>query len=1096
MRQARIIGARAGQLMPWLLPKIDSFRKRGIPVLLLVPEQYTLQAEREMIEGLDLPGLMDVDVLSPRRLSQRIHERAGSSGLRALDDRGRAMALAQALSETAEELVYYRRVALSTGLPEKISVLLADMQRAGLTWKALLKHSDGLPPGSFKAKEHDLALIWREYDALISGRFADEAAQQLELLERLPFSGIAEGAAIFVYGFDVLPLPMCRLLTEAAKTCALLTVALVMDGKDAPDGRVFLTQRASASELLDCLKAGGIPTEWRYLPSRDDGRDPALRHVEKHLFTRGAVPFEGDDAALNVHAAANPYAEAAFAASTLHAWHEKGISWGRMAVTLAETANLPGILSVTLNSAGIPHYMARKDSAARHGLCRMLLGALECVSGSLSTADVLTMSKSGFSPLTAEEADELENYAIEQGIDRSKWLTPFSKGDAEKMEPLRLRLMSPVLALKGALRTAKTAGESVEALFAFLQEIGAYEKLMAREEELLRRNMLAEAAQNRQVWTLLMDMLDQLHALLGEKRANMKDLARFVASGLTGASISSLPPQPDTVMIGEIGHLMTGQIDALLVMGMQDGVMGSQMDSLLTETERRLLSDAMNRAVGLTRQETAALRQSDFYRTLALPRRHLTLTYSTGGQEGAALRPAGLMEDLKGLFPSLRVTGGVTASETAPLSPGMALDGLAARLRSVCEGAGELEENWTRALRWLWHDPAWHSRTEAVLASLSARNGRETLPPEQSLRLFSQDQVSISRLEKFAQCPYRHYVDYGLKPVKRRAYVFDPAEVGDFYHAAMQGYAASALAHPDFPDLPDAEVDRLMDQVVAPLVSQWESGPLNETPSLRLQAKRYVKTAHRAAWMFTRHAKNSRFTPVGAEVVFGEDDGLPPVILTCADGHKIALRGKIDRIDRWKGDEGIYLRVIDYKSSRREIDPTRLWYGLQLQLLLYLQAACQGMDGDPAGAFFFTVKDPLVEAEDAQEAAEKAIAKALRLEGVVLADVEVAEAMDIEPGYSMKKVFTAAGHVDARADAYTPEEMAALLKHVKARAAELADAIRSGNIEVCPATIGEWSACQWCEYAAICGVDPNLPGGGRELPVMSRMDLLNRLKGE
>ena len=155
---------------------------------------------------------------------------------------------------------------------------------------------------------------------------------------------------------------------------------------------------------------------------------------------------------------------------------------------------------------------------------------------------------------------------------------------------------------------------------------------------------------------------------------------------------------------------------------------------------------------------------------------------------------------------------------------------------------------------------------------------------------------------------------------------------------------------------------------------------------------------HRAAWMFTHHAQHSRFRTVGEEVVFGEEDGLPPVVLTLHDGRKIALRGKIDRIDRWVGDEGVYLLVSDYKRSHRDIDPTRLWYGLQLQLLLYLQAACEGLDGNPAGAFYFTIQDPMGDTADVKESAEKAIAKKLHLKGIVLADVDVVEALDSNPG--------------------------------------------------------------------------------------------------
>ncbi|MBQ8557028.1 MAG: PD-(D/E)XK nuclease family protein [Clostridia bacterium] len=1101
MPAVRIWGARAGQLLPYLLPEIDACRRRGERVILLVPEQYTLQAERELVEGLALPGLIDIDVLSPRRLTRRIREYGGYSGLAPLDDRGRSMAIAQALTIAQDEMTYYKRVALTPGLPDKLSVLMADFQRSGLTPEALQEHAESSAKGAFKAKEADLALIWKTYLGVIEGRFADETMQQRETVRRLRVSGVMEGVHLFVYGFDVLPQPLCDLLAEAAAICPGVTVTMTMDSREAADGRIFLTQRRSAAELMERLGERDIDVQWRYLPAREIGRSPALSHLEKHLFTRQAIPFEGESSGVMVHAAANPYAEAAHIAQRLRAWHDEGMPWQRMVVSMAESASMPGILSVTLRAAGIPHYVARKDSALRHGLCRLLVGALRCATGNYAVQDVFTMAKSGFSPIAIDEAHALENYAISHGVNRNKWLKPFTRGDnAGEMEALRGRLVAPVEALRDRLRQAKTAAQSVEAVFQLLEDVQAYEALLSREEALLQRGMAAEAAQNRQVWQIVMDLLDQLHALLGEHRAAMKDIARFVESGLTGAVISSLPPQPDAVMLGEAGHLMTGRIDALILCGMQDGVLGSTMDSLITENERRQLSDAMHRAIGLTRQETAALRQSDFYRTVALPRERLLVTFSQGGQDGTALRPSGMIDDMKALFPGLVITGGVMADgmDEPPLSPQMALDGLALRLRAMAEGETEaLDPAWADALRYLWQSPEWHERIRTVIANLNAQVGQGRLTLEQTRRLFTQDKVSISRLERFAQCPYQHYVDYGLKPVKREAYAFEANDAGDFYHAALQGYAHAAMQRPDWPELPEDEVDRLMDSVLAPLTAEWAEGPLGDTPAQRLQGERYVRTVKRAAWLFTRHARNSRFTTIGEEVVFGEEGGLPPVVLTLKDGRRIALRGKIDRIDRWQGDKGVYLRVIDYKSSKRDIDPTRLWYGLQLQLMLYLQAASQGLKGEAAGAFYFTVKDPMVDAEDVKEAAEKAIAKQLRLEGVMLADVEVIDAMDVERGLSLGSIFTPTGKLSSTAPAYTPEEMQALLEHTKEVAAMLADGMREGDISVSPAAIGDWSACEWCEYAAVCGIDPTIPGcTKRVLPRLTRQELLGKMTNQ
>ncbi|MBR4081392.1 MAG: PD-(D/E)XK nuclease family protein, partial [Clostridia bacterium] len=291
-----------------------------------------------------------------------------------------------------------------------------------------------------------------------------------------------------------------------------------------------------------------------------------------------------------------------------------------------------------------------------------------------------------------------------------------------------------------------------------------------------------------------------------------------------------------------------------------------------------------------------------------------------------------------------------------------------------------------------------------------------------------------------------------------------------------------------------------MDQVLAPLTDAWAEGPLREDPMGMQLGRSYVKAIRRAAKMFTEHAKNSRFTTLGAEVAFGREGGLPPVILTLKDGKQVALRGVIDRIDRYEGDGGLYLRVVDYKSSRQQLEPVRMWYGLQLQLLTYLQAAVQGVSGaKPAGAFYFTVRDPMVDsADDVKAAAEKAIADELRLKGVVLAEAEVVDAMDADvPEFSLEKVFNQNGSIAKHANAVNLTEMHALLDHARSTAAQLADRLRAGEIGLSPAQCGTWNACQWCDYAAVCRRDPRLPGGEfRELSAMDREEFARRLAND
>jgi len=365
-----------------------------------------------------------------------------------------------------------------------------------------------------------------------------------------------------------------------------------------------------------------------------------------------------------------------------------------------------------------------------------------------------------------------------------------------------------------------------------------------------------------------------------------------------------------------------------------------------------------------------------------------------------------------------------------------------------------------------------------------------------ALRLFSEDRTSISRLEEYAQCPFKHFVRYGLSPVERREFAFMADEKGTFFHDALMGYVRLAVKDEAWPQVEKEHSDRLMDQVLEHLVKAWQDGPLSENRAAQALAERYTQIVKRAAWMITRHAQQSQFRTMGTEVVFGQEGGLPPIILELPNGEKAALRGKIDRIDRFDGDDGIYLRVVDYKSGLNRLEPDKLWYGLQLQLMLYLKAALGFKEGVmPSGAFYFAVRDPLVTTdEDIREEAEKEIAKELKLRGVVLSDVKIVRAMDGEEGFSLGSVLKKNGEPVKGAAVLSMEQMRNLMEHAHQTARELWGKITCGVIDVNPAATRQWQACEYCTYKGVCRFDEKLHGDRvNHLPAVTLEELKERL---
>ncbi len=1083
MESVKIIGDRNGRVWPGVLEAVRESRAAGLRTIVYVPEQYTLQAERDLIQGLGLPGLLDLDVMSPRKLREQVRELAGQGSRRPLTPAGAVMSVHRILSEHSRDMAYYRDMSGLYGAAGRLGGALEELRDSGLTLEELEEWSSAAPTGAERAKMHDLALLWRCRDQLLEGRFDDAKAAWTDTVRRLESSDLLTGAALFVYGFDAIRPDLRELIQASARFAADVRVFMVMDEESAPDGRIFAEQRRSAAELSAALAEQGTPcrTVWPRRPRED--AEPALAWLERYLFADRRAPWpENPSPALTMFSAPAPSEEVSSLAEALCRWHAEGIAWSEMAVALPKGTDLLSSLCAALRLREIPFTCSRKTPAAAHGLCRMLLGALRCAAAGYNTDDLLDTARSGFSALLPEEAMRLETYVLAHGIEYGKWDHPFTLGeDAEDAEALRLCLLEPLEQLRAALRSAPDGRASAEAVARFLQRQNAHAKLREREQRLLEGGAWQEAVADRQIWKLIMELLDEFQALLGAVRLSPRETAELLECAVSQASLSALPEEEAGVLVGEIGHMLSGDIQALAVPDLREGTLSDLSLSWLTDAERSRLETASRRTVGMSAERESLLRRVDFYRTLSLPRRRLRLSWSLRGEDGSVRQPEAVVDRIRELFPALETEGGVLSRTrlSDPLSRRAALDGLSDWLWDLREGRVlELPARWRQALVSLTREEDARPVREMLRRAVpSAGEEQIRLEPVTARRLFMTDRLSVSRLERYAACPYRHFLEYGLRPVRRETFTFEDSDAGTFFHAVLDQYMKNASAEPGWPDLPEERIDQMLDAVCAEQTRAWENGPLADDALGRWQGGEMLRRVRFAAKALTRFAGNSDFRTVATELSFGEQEGLPPLIVPLRDGTRAVLRGTIDRIDRYENGEGIWLRVVDNKSSSRKPSPDRMADGEQLQLMIYLRAATEAQPGArPAGALYFPMVDKEVNVlSDSPEEQEQARMRTVRMKGLAVAEPDVLRAMDrdIAP-YSVDQVFKKDGSLRADADWAVEEPvLRGLMDAAVKKAADLCSDMREGIVDVAPrGDKEEESLCAFCEYRPICHVRP------------------------
>ena len=1102
MPDIQIWTGRSHRLLVPVVNAIGALHRQGKDCLWLVPEQFTLQAERELLVRLSLQGFFNIQVLSPSRLGERVLAATGRLQGEPLTAPGRQMAISHALERCEERLTYYRSSIHRQGFVQKLGSLVTDMKQGGLTPEHLAKYASSLAEGGEKLR--DIAILYDAYQQVLNDRFSDDEDRLRYVASRLPQSGLFRGQHVFVYGFDTLPQPLMYLLCSIAALCDGLTVALVCDGESAPDGELYLPIRKSIVRFVKQLKGQGLEPKLRPLPSTSLPGAPAIRHLDQQLYAHPQALFHPPQENVFLAQHQSPFDEAIAAARQIH-WliNEKNMDLDRIALLYPDQHGYAFAVSAALRDADLPFYSDQKLPAVSHGLVRYLLCALKAMAGGYRNDDITGMLFSGYASLSFEESCMLRNYSVSYGIDRARWMKPFtrgSEGHRAVCEALRLRLMEPLQKARQALVTARDAHASLAAVFGLLQDAGAYEGLKREEQALLQNRLLVRANQNSQIWDTVLAILDQLYALQGGARVPLKHIAGRLECGFGAVSLASLPPAAHMLHVGTLGHYLSGEKDAVFILGLNDGVLTRSTESLLTEEERAQTEKKTGAYLGMTDESRTLFARLDLKRAMTLPSRWLFLSHAKTDPMGAALRPLSLLTNLQKKILNAPPESPIPWQEL-PYTPAQALAELGILLRAYMNGSGDansLPERWQERLRALLADANTAESTMRLLRAGNYHPQARPLPPKIARSLFGDRALSVSRLEEFSQCAFRHFVQYGLRPQTVTPWKVEPLDTGNFYHAGLHNFAELARRYASFPHISDDEAAALADAAVSPLIDDLMQGPMGDGAMSQAAFERARRTLRKAAATITRHLGAGRFSLSQTEAAFGYPGGMPPIVLALPDGQQVMLRGKIDRIDCYIRGETTYLRVIDYKSSRQDLDVARAWWGLQLQLLLYLDACVAAMPGAlPAGAFYFYVADPLVESEsDVQALVEDQLQKLLHLRGIALADVEIVNAMD-EQAVVLPKMINQDGSFSNLAKALDMRQMKALLAHARDMATSLADRMFRGETHIAPAQSEASSSCDYCEFRDICGFEPDSPDASfRRVPSMNMEQLRLRLDGE
>ncbi|GAA0350327.1 helicase-exonuclease AddAB subunit AddB [Bacillus horti] len=1104
----------------------------GKPIIYIVPEQMSYQAEIPLVKDPELNGMIRAQVYSISRLAFRVLSEVGGVTRTHLDQVGITMILRKIIEKRKDELYIYKRSAEQQGFYTQLEQMITEFKRYCIAPEELFqqKHSTEHEQ-MLKDKLHDLQLIYQDYEQAVLTKYMDSEDFLKLFQERMIQSSYLREAELYMDGFYQFT-PQEQLVLEglfklAKKVTITLPLDQIYDEQLPNEMDLFYSTAKTYQDIKVLARQAAVKVEqpiMQEVPSRLMQR-PSLMHLEAQFDQRPVLEFEGHHLDVQLSAAVNRRAEIeGIARQMIQLVREDNYRWRDLAMFTRNLSIYQDVIATVFHDYDIPVFIDQKKSMLNHPLIELLRSVLEVLLQNWRYEAIFRCIKTDLlSPiLSSEEAadwkescDRLENFVLANGINGTQWTQDepwkvyesFSLDEEvtetnrrleaeQELQRLRQMIVQPIIRLKQGLKESKNVRQSCEHIYFFMEELGVYEKLEQWRVDAEQEGRLQDAREHDQVWKGFIHLLEQMVEISGDEPISLELLSKMIETGCEQLKFSTIPPSLDQVMVGSLEVSRLSGVKQGFVLGMNDGMIPARFkeETLMTEEERAQLYEVgLSLAPGLHIQ----LSEEYFYLYMAMCSASdgLHLSYSLADEEGKALTASSVLQRIKQMFPQLtEKLIAIEAHEVSPMEqkefvvlPKKSLSILITQLRQWKKGY-PIVDFWWDVYNWFVQSSEWSKEARTPLASLFYRNIAHSLSLDASRSLYGEHiQSSVSRMELYRSCPFSHFASYGLKLKERKIFRLEAPDIGQLFHSALKEVDDELRKRrQSWSDLSLTECQLLAKQAVDKIANRLRGNILASNHRNHYIKYKLQQVVERASQVLYEHAKVTQFTPVGMEIGFGPNGSMPALHIPLDNDFSMDVVGRIDRVDQARSSEGLLLRVIDFKSSKKDLQLTELYHGLSLQMLTYLDVLLthsKGWLGEqalPAGVLYFHLHNPMLSRKTLlpAEKLEKELYRQFKMKGLLVADKEIVQLMDTQLETQHSDVIPVGlkkdGSFYSQSKVASPEEFTELRHYVRKQMKEIGTEVTNGSISITPFKMKQKIACTFCPYKSVCHYDQSL----------------------
>lgn len=1098
----------------------------------VVPEQYSMETQKEILTLHSRKGSFNIEVTSMTRLAYTVFEEQGVSGYKVMDDLGKTLVMRKVLEDCKKDLIIYRDKTAMPGFAEKMKMVVSEFKQYGIgrdELRNMRKTAQSRP--ALKHKLKDVEVIYNAFNDYMNEKMITAEDVLNIFCEHISGSEFIKNTYFFFDGFTGFTPSQYRVMELLMEHSAGVCVAVTLpddesDFSDCNKFELFSLSKETILKLKTLAQKNGVKIENTIIAGQ--GQKPyrirenqELCFLEKNIFRNKIIKkYDKDCQAIEIHSLSNPHAEAEYVAGRIsHLVVNQGYRYNDIAVITGDMEGYYRYLEEDFNRYDIPAFIDHKRNISSNPFVDGIKAAIELIEKDFSYESVFHMIRLGFMDIDRKTADLMENYVLQSGRRgfksySQKWEKCYKGMNQENLLLINMgreKLLNIMKPLREGLKNKNgSVLDYTKAVYRFILSQNMQKKIDDYACMFQEQGKLSLAKEYEQAYAAIISVLDKITALMGDENLSIQEYKQILQAGFESVKVGIIPPGLDTVMVGDIQRTRLKDTKKIIFfIGVNDGIIpgGGVSGGVITDSDREFL-ETKDYVLAPTARDNVFKQRLYLYSLLAKPTEKICMTFSKSGSDGSIRRKSYLISTIQNLFSKLQIVE--TEDQKIDISHITNKD---AALNYVAENMWEYrfhhnDNMFEQICSVLMQNPKDREKIEQMADGTFYKSERPELKAEIARMLYgTRENIGITRLERFAACAYSQFLNNGLKLGERKKFEIAAFDIGNLYHDAIDRYFRKVQDENIAWENLDAGISRqIIHKCVETVMEEYDNDALSGTARNLFIKNQVRETAERTVDVLVKHIKSGKFVPAEYELQ--------------------VAHGRIDRVDTLQKEGKLYVKVIDYKSGNKKFSISDTFMGLQMQLMVYLKDAVdyekkKNPDKNvlPAGGLYFHIHDPYVEKPDfgkiisdyrkenpdstlddesiKAQAVKNVQYKQFRMTGMINSDLDIVRLMDqqvfekrgtsdILPVSSVKSGLSSSSQV------LDSQMYSKFIDYVSHKAEDMKEQIIEGNIAINPVD----GACDYCPYGSVCRFDRKLGDKYRDVEKITLNDMKEILSEE